>query len=125
MYTVCGHAHPHHTRPNSAVSQKTVSPTPTSSSAKSSVSVGRNVPPKMWNRREMMSSRISGLPLICTSGSATKIAMSTYATIRRRVRNRPWLSFGLIHRRDPSSLSVDSTDLASSLVSVRTEVAGT
>ena len=43
MYTVCGQAHPHQTRPKSAVSRKMEIAMLISRSMKSSVSVGRKV----------------------------------------------------------------------------------
>ena len=64
MYTVCGHAHPHHTRPSTAVTMKTVTNTMINSSMSRTVSVGRNVYPKSVKRRAATSSRTRGFPFI-------------------------------------------------------------
>ena len=62
MYTVCGHAHPHQTRPKIAVSRNTVTNTARNSTPKSSVSVGRNTAPKKTNFRSTRSSSTMGMP---------------------------------------------------------------
>ena len=49
MYTVCGQAQPHQTRPKSAVARKMPMTPLTARSISSSVSVGRNVVPKNVN----------------------------------------------------------------------------
>ena len=72
MYTVCGQAQPHQTRPNSAVRRKIAMPTLTNSSMNSSVSVGRNVVPKSVNSRRGRSSSTSGFPFIRRYGMMKK-----------------------------------------------------
>jgi hypothetical protein len=68
MYTVCGQAHPHHTRPASAVAAKIVTATSTSSNDSSTLSVGRKVTPRIVNWRLIKSSKIAGRPLMVTNG---------------------------------------------------------
>ena len=72
MYTVCGQAHPHQTRPNNAVKRNTLSNSPTIKMASSTVSVGKKVNVKIVNCRLTMSSRMIGLPAILMNGSNVK-----------------------------------------------------
>ena len=109
MYTVCGHAHPHQTRPASAVSRKTVMTMLASRNISSSVSVGRNVVPNNVNWRRGRSRSTSGFPFIRRYGMMKNTNISTYATERRRCQNFPGDGLGRIQRREPSSLSVGRT----------------
>ena len=72
------------------------------SSISSSVSVGKNVEPRIVNRRSGRSSSTSGIPFTRRYGMAKKTTISAYATARRRTQNLP----GERLRTDPPARSV-------------------
>ena len=68
MYTVCGHAHPHQTRPNTAVSRNTDTKSARNITPNNRVSVGRNTVPKKTNLRSTRSSSTIGMPATLIHG---------------------------------------------------------
>src|SRR6266542_5564646 len=109
MYTVCGQAQPHQTRPYTAVSKTIPRKMPTRRSMSSMVSVGRKVAPKRVNSRRTMSSRMTGLPFILRYGISVNTPISAHASAWRRRQKRPGESLGRSQRRVPSRFSVGST----------------
>jgi hypothetical protein len=85
IITVCGHAQPHHNRPNAVVKMMMPVINTSMATAKITVSCGQKIWPRMEKRRSTRLSKRSGLPLMrihCPANMMTMSAVANHALRR-------------------------------------------